>query len=868
MIITTSKSDVNIGYSYLNNYPDPFKSEKDKLTDESYVKNTLDYYANMAYSQYRANRDGFVRNYDLMKGIISYRDFYNDDVTESNTQVKDFLQTLKEQELPAHIKHYSIINPPFNTLRGELSKRPDIHRVRAFDDDSRAEELEYKTDIVQQVILAQAKDLILNKMAMRGENPDSLSEEQLQQMTYEKVQDLLTDYTSLAERWGNHTLTALKAEFNIKEKSEECFSDLLICSRQFYEIYEDNSPTGFNVRALNPKNVWWKGTTDTKFTSGISGDSSVPYCMGTVHVKELSEIIQEFPELSTEEIDHLKQSTQNALLMDGRESNLFTDKTGIDTIHYNTYNRLILQERMIMQSELGTEFRDDLQRFIGGSNAFSFGYKYVVVKAYWHSKKKIGRLRWVDEQGNVQTSLVDETYKKSPNEVDIEWGWVNQWYQGSKIGPHIYHIKPFELLNYSPIIGLIHESKNTTPKSLVDQMKPLQSLFDVGMNQLWDLLEKEIGNVASVNLRRVPKPKGGDPNDAIDIWEDEARRRGIMFDDDSIENTKGATQNQTTARNIDLTRSNEMQARLNMCAQLQEMCWQLVGMNRQRLGSPLATETATANQNALVQSFAQTEPYFTAHNYVLTQLYQAMLDSAQYIESSKPQSTLSYITAQGESAFLQVTGEDIKLRDLKVFVTSRAEDQQLFNDFRQLAQAMLQNGASLYEVSQLFTTNSLREMQKAFKDLKDKQDDFRNQQQQMDQQKLDQEQQIAQAQMEQLERHHQDDLKMQKYIADLKANTDLAKAEIATYFQSPTTDSDNNGTPDIMEYANHQLKIQDQLQKRDLANKQLQLEQQKFMAEQENKKKDFDIAQEKLKNDKEKLSIQRKQASKKPPSKK
>jgi hypothetical protein len=42
-------------------------------------------------------------------------------------------------ELPAYVKHYSIITTPVNELVGEISKRPDTFKVKAFDDDSQAQ---------------------------------------------------------------------------------------------------------------------------------------------------------------------------------------------------------------------------------------------------------------------------------------------------------------------------------------------------------------------------------------------------------------------------------------------------------------------------------------------------------------------------------------------------------------------------------------------------------------------------------------------------------------------------------------------------------------------------------------------------------
>jgi len=851
MIITRVTNEPNVRYAYLNIFPDQFKTTKEK-EDTSWIKNTMDYFANVAFAQYRKHRDTFVKNYDLMKGIIDYKDFY-----QEIPEVQSFTETLlRDTNLPSYVKHYPILNPPVNTMIGELAKRPDVHRVRAFDDDSKSEELEYKTNIVQQLIIQEGKRMLLADLAMKGQDISNIPQEDLDQMNLEKVSDYLTSFTSLGERWGNHVLTALKVAFNMKEKSEDCFRDLLIASREYFHIYEDNSKLGFNIANLNPKNYWQLGTPDAKYSSGISGDDNVPYANGSVHVMEISEIIETIPELTKEEIDHLRHSLQDYGLINVRESNLTSGKVGQDSIIYDTYNRLILEERMMVEAEM-KENKDELRDWLGLTNSTaSFGYKYTVVRANWESKAKIGLLTYLDENNEEQTMLVDENYKEgAPNEVSIEWGWINQRYEGVRIGPDIFHVKPFKLLDYSPFIGVIHEIKNTTAKSLVDLMKPFQVLYNICMNQLFQLLEKELGKVQLMSIRHIPTPKDGDAQDALDIWEEEARKRGVMFVDDSPENTKGASSFNQYAQ-LDLTRTQEIQSRYQLAAQLKIECWELIGMNRQRLGSSQASSTATSNQNDLVQSFAQTEPYFAAHEYVLNQVYQAILDAAQYIEGHKPQSTISYITNQGEQAFVEVAGEDIKLKDLKVFVTSRAEDQQLLNEFRQLSQAMLQNGASVYDVSVLYTTNSIRQMQKIFKDLKEKQEQMAGQQQQLEQSKLQQDAQISQAELEQAEQHHQEDLQMKKYEIDVKANTSLAEAQIKTFFQTPTTDSNANGTPDIMDIADHALKIQDSLSRTELANKQLSFQMSKHMDEQKSRKEDQKLAKEKLKLDEKKIKIQ------------
>ena len=854
MAIIRYTKDATIRYAYLNIFPDQFKTDKEKQ-DESWIKNTMDYFSNKAYAEYVKNRDTFVKNYDLMKGILRMEDFYQEPEVRSFTDV-----LTADLELPAYVKMYSIVTTPVNELVGEISKRPDTFRVKAFDDDSKAEELQFKTETLQKYVISQAKQQILEKAAIEGvELPD----EQLEQMTMEQVKDQLDSYTSVAEKWANHVLTCQKAEFNLKEKSEDAFRDLLISAREFYHIYEDNSKLGFNIEVANPKNTWFLTTPDRKWISDPTGRAQGAYAAGTVQVMELSEIIESIPDLTKEEIDHLRSSLQDYGLINVRESNLGNPDAipGQDSVMYDTFDPLVLQTRMIIESEM-KENNDGLKDFLGlTNNVSSFGYKYVVVRSYWISKKKIGKLIYIDEMGNEQSTLVTEDYKSGtiPTQISLEWGWINQWYQGTKIGPDIYHIKPFKLLNYCPIIGTTYEVKNTEAKSLVDLMKPFQVLYNVCMNQLYKLLEKEVGKVQLMSLRHVPIPKDGDAQDALDIWEMEARNRGVVFVDDSPENLKSPSSfNQYSS--LDLTRTQEIQSRYTLAQQLKAECWELVGMSRQRMGSVSASESATGVNTAVQQSYSQTEPLFVAHEYVMGQLYQAIVDAALYVESAKPQSTLSYITNEGESAFVQVNGTDLSLRDLKVFLTNRPEDTQMFNELRQLSQAIIQNGGTLYDVVELYSSKSQRELKKTFKDLRDRQVAQQEQQMQLAQQQQEAQQQQAQAQLQQAAQMAQEQQANDNYQKELDR---LSKEKIAiiqaTGFGNVEAEDINENTiPDVLEMSklsqaeskaakDYQAKMMDIQSKNRQAADKMSIEREKLQVQRENMANDLAVAKENAK---------------------
>ena len=852
MAIIRYTKDATIRYAYLNIFPDQFKTDKEKQ-DESWIKNTMDYFANKAYAEYTKNRDTFVKNYDLMKGILRREDFYQEPEVRSFTDV-----LTSDLALPAYVKMYSIITTPVNELVGEISKRPDAFRVKAFDDDSKSEELEFKTGILQEYVINQARQKIQEKAALQGEEID---DEQLQQMTMDQVKDSIDSYTSIAEKWANHILTAQKAEFNTKEKSEDAFRDMLISAREFYHIYEDNSKLGFNIEVANPKTTWFLTTPDRKYISDPTGRVQGAYAAGTVQVMELSEIIESVPDLTKDEIDHLRSSLQDYGLINVRESNLGNPNAipGNDSIQYDTYDPLVLQTRMLIESEM-KENNDGLRDFLGlTSNVSSFGYKYVVVRAYWVSKKKIGKLIYLDEMGNEQSLLVDEHYKSGtiPTQQSLEWGWINQWYQGIKIGPDIYHIKPYKLLNYCPIIGQVFEVKNTEAKSLVDLMKPFQVLYNVCMNQLYKLLEKEVGKVQLMSIRHIPIPKDGDAQDALDIWEMEARNRGVVFVDDSPENLKAPSSfNQFTS--LDLTRTQEIQSRYTLAQQLKNECWELIGMSRQRMGSVSASESATGTNAAITQSYSQTEPLFVAHEYVLGQLYQSIIDASLYVESQKPQSTISYITSQGESAFVQVNGSDLKFRDLKVYLTNRPEDQKMFNELRGLSQAVIQNGGSLSDIIELYSTDSVRQMKKVFTKLKSRQEELEITKLQQQQQQLDQQQQQADAQIQAAQQAQQEKMAHDDYQNELDRINKKEIALIAAESKGGLPDVDESGAPDVLEInklsleqskasREYQTKMADIQSKNTLASQKLQVEKEKLQVARENQANDLAIAKENAK---------------------
>jgi hypothetical protein len=704
-------------------YPEQFVSRARKQKPQ-WIKSTLDYFANIAFAQYRQNVK-FRKNYRLFNGEFNFEDYNNDAQIQ---EIISYLADTPEQEpdIPQHLKHYPIVNPPINQLRGELLNRPFKYKVKAVDDASIDENIDYRTDLI--------KEYFINKMyaKLEGVPEDQLA--QMQEEIMKEIQQKILDYTSTAEEWGNKILNALKYSFKLKEKSSQAFLDFLITGQEFHHFYPDNSRIGFNYKVENPSNVWYLANRNAMYTSDC-------WALGTIEVLSMTEIVERY-NMTGEEIDHLRtKSLQN--------------------LRNNEYSPLApaLPDPNDPLWQLTFENVGDFANGGIDHNVFSFNsqHSYTVVTCYFQSKKKIYKRRFLDEQGYEQEQFVSEDYKfdKKMGDLSLDEFWMNEWWRGIKIGADIYlDVEPLEYSQTPPIVGIVNTTRNTQGKSLLDLLKPYQVLYNICMNQLWELLEKEIGVVFLGDLKVVPKNDSQDPIETM-LWN--AKNRGTLFIDTSPENTGGAVQFNQMSR-VDLTRTQEIQARISLAQALRNEAYELVGITRQRLGSPSASETATATKEGLTQSFAQTEAWFSWHDNTMQQVYQTMLEMAQYTELQKPTSTLNYLNSELETVFLKVTKNEL-LRELYVFVTSYAEDKVTLEQLRSLAQPALQNGADLIEIFDLYTATSERSLRHILQGVQDRK-------MAMEQQKMDQQNQQMQMQQQQFQQKMQMDEQVRREEAD------------------------------------------------------------------------------------------------------
>ena len=664
-------------------------------------------------------------NYDLLNGKINMRDMQS--VVNPDNQTASFI--------PDKIPHYPIMNSKLNVLRGEELARIFDYRVVVTNPNAISEIEENK----KQQLFASLQQAIQNT-AQSEEEFNAEIEKLAEYYNYE--------WQDFREIRGNAFLKHYSKEKNFNLMFNKGFVDAMAVGEEIYQCeVVSNEPV---IEKLNPSKV-------RIFKSGYSNkieDADIIILEDYWSPGKIHDYFYE--ELSPKDRKWLEE-LPNTIASGATD--------GMD--NYDERYGLVQAHMMHEEFELND---DDISALFSATEStsllpYDFEGNVRVLRVYWKSRRKIKKIKYYDQMtGEELYKLRDENYITQTALGEEETIlWVNQAWEGTKIGDSIYvNMRPCpiqynSLTNPSKchfgIVGTIYNLNDDRPFSLVDMMKQYNYLYDAIHDRLNKMIARNWGKMITVDLAKVPAQW------TMEKWMHFAKVHGIAVVDSFKEGNIGAATgklagalNNASNGVIDAEFGQSISSQIELLEYIKNEMSDVAGISRQREGQIANRETVGGVERATLQSSHITEWLFATHDDTKKRVIECFLETckAAYKGSS---AKFQYILPDKSIKMMEIDGEIFNECDFGIVVDNSTDTQKLASQMETLAQAALQNSLLDFStIMKLYSSSSIAEKQRMVeaneKQIQERNAQAQQQQAQQLQQQAQMEQQTAMAKME------------------------------------------------------------------------------------------------------------------------
>ena len=313
---------------------------------------------------------------------------------------------------------------------------------------------------------------------------------------------------------------------------------------------------------------------------------------------------------------------------------------------------------------------------------------FEVWHVVWKGEARRGVLTYMNESGFVTTRIVDETYKlnKEAGDINIEWEYEPQVYEGYRIGGRynaIYPIKsrpiPFErggklpyngIMEILPYMGQFSIIKIITPFQIMRNIFAYHREMVIAKNKMLILLLPE-SLVASDSDDKVYRM-------AAD---------GVLLVDDS-EDTN--SQKMANVRLLNAQMGDYIAQITNLMAATKQEAWDCVDMNSQRYGDIAQSAGIGTTQEAVARSSMGSVVLIEVFDQMRRRDYQRDIDFAKlaYIDGLDT----AYFDQDGNRHYISLDVNSFIYSDYGVIVKNDSKEKDKIDQLRQWAFSAAQNG--------------------------------------------------------------------------------------------------------------------------------------------------------------------------------
>lgn len=368
----------------------------------------------------------------------------------------------------------------------------------------------------------------------------------------------------------------------------------------------------------------------------------------------------------------------------------------------------------------------------------------LVTECYWRSFKQVGILNYINSDGYLdqefttddlvsqflrendiktlrKVSLEEATKNREVNTIaytwipEIRWG-VKIRSNNSQLQGNIYiggDALPYQIKGtldggsnlYDakiPVAGIITDS-------IAQKIRNEIISHNIVLNQLNNLLEKELGTFFLFDIKYLPSEYKGSGNtrQALEQMWDLIQDIGIVPVDTSAQNMQG-TQPQMNAfstQNIDYTP--QITNRMNLANQFKIMAIEKIGMTPQRLGEVSQYSTAEGIKQGQTATYAQTEGLFSEMMTAEKRKVLLHLTIAQYCQQNSIDYISVYTNSDNEKAFIELSDNFFQLREFGLRIENLSNGVKELESLKAAALSSNTLGSDLLDVAEILTSKSM-----------------------------------------------------------------------------------------------------------------------------------------------------------------
>lgn len=736
-------------------------------------------------------------NYDLYNGIINPDDFAY--------VCKPW--GAESGELPAEMSNKDIVSSRIKALEGMEMKRPFPWKPIAVNRDASTRKEDEEFSRIRQYVIAEVMKPIRQKIEEKFEAETSggkISEERKKEIQAEIAEELRAqtpdkvrrymerDHQDPAEVLAHQILQYLLQKERIPEKFSKGWKHALLSAFEVYFVGIINKKP--RMKVVNAIRFEYDRSPDIDFIEDGRW-ARAEFRMTP------DEIVSSFgDDLTDSQIDELYE----------------------DYEHYAT--RGYVDNLFDFSKPDSTE--EDEDKFIR------------VIHFNWKGLRNIGFLTYLDKNGKEQMDIVDENYKMNPaaGDLNIDWEWLPETYQGWKIGKDIYvGMKPVEgqfkdidtvgeaKLQY---YGTSYDDMNSQPTAIMDRMKSYQYYHNIAAYRMELLMASDKGKKLLMNLGAIPKSQGIDMKKWMNYFESSPFAWYMQEEGDSYQDVN------TVGKVVDMSLVSDIGKYIDIMEFLEKKCGKSVGLPDEIIGDVAASAEVGNTKQQVAATSNILEPMFHLHTQVKRNVLQAMIEAAKVAYAEHDPGILSYILDDLSYQQFQVDQDLLDNSSIGIFVANSGAADEALATIKQLSHAAMQNEkVELSEVVSLIRQKGTQEAEEILQAAEKKRKEELAKEAQAERRNK---KEIEQMRADENEKAHQRELEKIKLEEGLKTERELKKQAMLSVGFNENKDMDGDGQLDIME-------IYQSGKDADIQNKKIALERDQFTHQKEVDKEELKI---------------------------